>query len=99
MLYYVYFVVINIIIKKLTLPPPLSLTLPPTAPTLTRTAPTAVIVHGADIEEMNGDDWDLLLTKEQIVFARTSPEQKLVIVKKFTEKGNFIESLISNLLK
>lgn len=48
----------------------------------------AVVVHGASIPSMTTDDWANLVKKEEIVFARTSPEQKLLIVKKFTEAGN-----------
>lgn len=50
----------------------------------------AVVVHGTDIELMGDDDWANLLEKQQIVFARTSPEQKLVIVSKFTESGHLV---------
>jgi sodium/potassium-transporting ATPase subunit alpha len=48
----------------------------------------AVVVHGSKIPLMSDKDWEVLTTKEEIVFARTSPEQKLIIVKKFTEAGN-----------
>ena len=37
---------------------------------------------------MTDEDWKVVLSKKEIVFARTSPEQKLIIVKKFTEAGN-----------
>lgn len=37
---------------------------------------------------MTEDDWKLLVSKKEIVFARTSPEQKLTIVKEFTKAGN-----------
>ena len=48
----------------------------------------AVVVHGADIDMMGEEDWDVLLSKPEIVFARTSPEQKLVIVQKFQGIGH-----------
>lgn len=47
----------------------------------------AVVVHGTNINDLTDDEWAIILSKEEIVFARTSPEQKLIIVKKFTEKG------------
>ncbi len=37
---------------------------------------------------MTEDDWKMLVSKKEIVFARTSPEQKLTIVKEFTKAGN-----------
>ena len=44
----------------------------------------AVVVKGAEIPDMSEDDWKILISKQEIVFARTSPEQKLIIVKVFT---------------
>ena len=48
----------------------------------------AVVVHGNEITAMTDDDWKILVAKKEIVFARTSPEQKLIIVKQFTAAGN-----------
>jgi sodium/potassium uptake antiporter P-type ATPase alpha subunit len=48
----------------------------------------AVVVHGASIPAMTDADWDVLISKKDIVFARTSPEQKLIIVNRFTSAGN-----------
>ena len=48
----------------------------------------AVVVHGASITNMTEDDWKVLVSKKEIVFARSSPEQKLTIVKEFTKAGN-----------
>jgi sodium/potassium-transporting ATPase subunit alpha len=48
----------------------------------------AVVVHGGQIPGMTEDDWKVLVSKQEIVFARTSPEQKLTIVKEFTKAGN-----------
>lgn len=45
----------------------------------------AVVVKGVDIPEMTEEDWKVLVSKKEIVFARTSPEQKLIIVKEFTK--------------
>ena len=48
----------------------------------------AVVVHGQQIPAMTEEDWKTLVSKQEIVFARTSPEQKLTIVKEFTKAGN-----------
>ena len=48
----------------------------------------AVVVKGSDIPDMTEEDWQVLVHKKEIVFARTSPEQKLKIVKEFTAAGN-----------
>lgn len=48
----------------------------------------AVVVHGSMIPNMTEDDWKILVSKKEIVFARTSPEQKLIIVKEFTKAGH-----------
>ena len=48
------------------------------------------VIHGGQINGMSDEDWNRLLAKKEIVFARTSPEQKLIIVKKFTEAGNVV---------
>ena len=47
-----------------------------------------MVVKGAEIPDMTDDDWKVLIGKQEIVFARTSPEQKLIIVKEFTKAGN-----------
>jgi sodium/potassium-transporting ATPase subunit alpha len=48
----------------------------------------AVVIHGGEIPAMTEADWQRLVLKKEIVFARTSPEQKLTIVKEFTKAGN-----------
>lgn len=48
----------------------------------------AVVIHGQDIPAMTEEDWKILVNKKEIVFARTSPEQKLKIVNEFTAAGN-----------
>ena len=48
----------------------------------------AAVVHGLDdIPSMNEDDWTTVLQKQEVIFARTSPEQKLTIVDRFTAAG------------
>jgi sodium/potassium-transporting ATPase subunit alpha len=48
----------------------------------------AVVIHGQSIPKMTEEDWQRLTKKEEIVFARTSPEQKLTIVQEFTKAGH-----------
>lgn len=44
----------------------------------------AIVVHGTDLREMNEDQLaDIIKNHEEIVFARTSPQQKLMIVEGF----------------
>lgn len=47
----------------------------------------SIVVHGSTIPQMTEQDWANLTQKQEIVFARTSPEQKLTIVKEFTKAG------------
>lgn len=49
---------------------------------------TAAVIHGNRIPAMTSDDWAELVKKKEIVFARTSPEQKLIIVQEFTKAGH-----------
>ena len=39
----------------------------------------AVVVHGDDIDGLQGWQWDQIFAKQEIVFARTSPTHKLEI--------------------
>lgn len=50
----------------------------------------AIVIPGSEIPGLTGEDWDIILKKEQIVFARTSPEQKLQIVSQFQSKGEIV---------
>jgi len=51
----------------------------------------AIVVPGweftVETEETNPDWWPHVLSHREIVFARTSPKQKLIIVSKFQDKG------------
>jgi sodium/potassium-transporting ATPase subunit alpha len=40
----------------------------------------AVVVRGVDLESFTQKDWDRVLSKSEVVFARTTPNQKLEIV-------------------
>ncbi len=50
----------------------------------------AVIVPGSEIDHLTEEDWDSILSKPEIVFARTSPQQKLEIVKNNQRRGSVV---------
>lgn len=52
---------------------------------------TAIVVHGADLSDMTFIQLDEVLLKHQdIVFARTIPSQKLLIVEACQRQGNVV---------
>ncbi|KAK7688841.1 hypothetical protein QCA50_007530 [Cerrena zonata] len=50
----------------------------------------AVVVHGDDIDSLQGWQWDQIFAKQEIVFARTSPQHKLEIVKRAQALGHIV---------
>jgi sodium/potassium-transporting ATPase subunit alpha len=50
----------------------------------------AVVVKGSDLPDFSDEDWNRVLSKRQIVFARTSPEQKLQIVEQCQNRGEIV---------
>lgn len=50
----------------------------------------AIVVPGWIIKDMEEQDWDRVLAKKQIVFARTSPQQKLIIVENCQRLGKIV---------
>ncbi|KAL0070554.1 hypothetical protein AAF712_002393 [Marasmius tenuissimus] len=50
----------------------------------------AVVVHGDDIDHLQGWQWDQIFNKQEIVFARTSPKHKLEIVKRAQALGHIV---------
>ncbi|CAF1039319.1 unnamed protein product [Adineta ricciae] len=52
--------------------------------------PYAVIVTGNDINSMDDYMWNWVLSHQEMVFARTSPEQKLRIVMEFSKRGEVV---------
>lgn len=47
-------------------------------------------MHGDKIDGFTDEDWDLVLSKKEIIFARTSPKHKLMIVSKSQAKGHIV---------
>ncbi|KAJ3326436.1 hypothetical protein HDU76_012921 [Blyttiomyces sp. JEL0837] len=50
----------------------------------------AVVVNGEHIGTMTDDDWENILKKEEVIFARTSPKQKLEIVVRSQALGHIV---------
>lgn len=50
----------------------------------------AIVVPGSQILDLEEEDWDRVLSHEQIVFARTSPQQKLLIVENCQRLGKIV---------
>lgn len=51
---------------------------------------TSLLLEGLSIAKLTEEDWDVVCEYEEIVFARTSPEQKLRIVTEFKERDNVV---------
>ncbi|KAF5373122.1 hypothetical protein D9758_001480 [Tetrapyrgos nigripes] len=51
---------------------------------------SAVVIHGDDIDNLEGWQWDQIFAKDEIVFARTSPKHKLEIVKRAQALGHIV---------
>jgi sodium/potassium-transporting ATPase subunit alpha len=50
----------------------------------------AIVVPGWTLPDKTEEDWHRMLAKEQIVFARTSPTQKLIIVEHCQNRGHIV---------
>lgn len=53
---------------------------------MARALPRAVVITGPEIAQFDDDTWDWVLGHRDLVFARTSPENKLEIVTKMQER-------------
>ncbi|KAF9093058.1 hypothetical protein BGX23_003676 [Mortierella sp. AD031] len=51
---------------------------------------SALVLTGSDITKMSPGEWNLVCAYEEIVFARTSPEQKLKIVTEFQQRDGVV---------
>lgn len=51
------------------------------------TMPHALVLTGSDLFQMTESQWKQTLCYREIVFARTSPQQKLQITQRFQEAG------------
>lgn len=50
----------------------------------------SIVVPGSMIADLEEQDWNRILAHEQVVFARTSPQQKLLIVENNQRLGNVV---------
>lgn len=50
----------------------------------------AVVVHGTEMANFTQEDWDNVLEHEEIVFARTMPQQKQELVMQLTKKNHVV---------
>ena len=50
----------------------------------------SITLSGPELITLNDNQWDQLCRYEEIVFARTTPEQKLRIVKEFQKRGEIV---------
>ncbi|PKC04734.1 P-type cation exchange, alpha subunit of ATPase [Rhizophagus irregularis] len=50
----------------------------------------AIVVHGEQIDSLSENDWDTVFSKDEIIFARTSPSHKLEIVKRAQSLGHIV---------
>ena len=51
---------------------------------------TAEIITGEQLELLSDSDWDRLFGRDEVVFARTTPKQKLEIVKRAQASGHIV---------
>ncbi|KAG0369079.1 hypothetical protein BC939DRAFT_454054 [Gamsiella multidivaricata] len=51
---------------------------------------SSLVLTGSDLSRMSPGEWDLVCAYEEIVFARTSPEQKLKIVSEFQQRDGVV---------
>jgi len=50
----------------------------------------SLLLNGADLDYLTPDDWLFVTKYDEVVFARTSPEQKLKVITEFQKAGNII---------
>ncbi|KAF9427269.1 hypothetical protein BGZ94_005220 [Podila epigama] len=50
----------------------------------------AIVIHGEQIDSLAEQDWDNIFSKNEIIFARTSPKHKLEIVKRAQAMGHIV---------
>ncbi|GJJ70293.1 hypothetical protein EMPS_02642 [Entomortierella parvispora] len=51
---------------------------------------TSLVLTGSDLTRISPGEWDIVCAYEEIVFARTSPEQKLKIVTEFQQRDGVV---------
>jgi sodium/potassium-transporting ATPase subunit alpha len=51
---------------------------------------TSIVISGSELITLNNNQWDQLCRFDEIVFARTTPEQKLRIVREFQARDEIV---------
>jgi sodium/potassium-transporting ATPase subunit alpha len=51
---------------------------------------TSIVISGSELITLNDNQWDQLCRFDEIVFARTTPEQKLRIVREFQARDEIV---------
>lgn len=51
---------------------------------------TAVVIHGEQIDSLTDAEWDNIFWKDEVIFARTSPKNKLEIVRRAQSMGHIV---------
>lgn len=50
----------------------------------------AIVLEGSELITLNDNQWDQLAQYKEVIFARTTPEQKLRIVKEFQKRDDIV---------
>ncbi|KAH8689933.1 putative H /K ATPase alpha subunit [Talaromyces proteolyticus] len=53
-------------------------------------ASSAIVISGSELMSLNNNQWDQLCKYQEIVFSRTTPEQKLRIVREFQARDEIV---------
>ena len=57
----------------------------------------AIVLTGDDVERLTIENWNTILTEyTEIVFSRTTPEQKMLIVGETKKRGDNIVAVVSS---
>ena len=56
----------------------------------------AIVLTGDDVDRLTVDKWNTILTEyTEIVFARTTPKQKMLIVEETKKRGDNVVAVVS----
>ena len=56
----------------------------------------AIVLTGDDVEQLTVENWNTILTEyTEIVFSRTTPEQKMMIVEETKKGGDNVVAVVS----
>ena len=57
----------------------------------------AIVLTGDDVKQLTVDNWNTILTEyTEIVFSRTTPEQKMRIVEETKKRGDNVVAVVSS---